>query len=291
MQKFIYIFLLSVLFCANITFAQTKRALLIGISDYGYAGKPDTWGNIHGANDVNLIYPTLKNKGFVITKICDQYATAKNIRAEFRKLNSSSKKGDYVYIHFSGHGQPFEDTNGDEEDGWDESIIPYDAQVKYIKGKYEGNNHIKDDELNKYIQNIRKKVGKKGFVFVVIDACHSGSSFMGDEEEASVRGTNKGFTMTGREYRPRLNTKGNFSIKASDNLANIIILEACRSYQSNYEIKENGIYYGPLSFYLNKTIESISISSVLQIINKVKEFMSEDKRLVRQNMVYETSIK
>ena len=103
MQKFIYIFLLSVLFCANITFAQTKRALLIGISDYGYAGKPDTWGNIHGANDVNLIYPTLKNKGFVITKICNRTATAKKIRSEFKKLISICKLGDFVYIHFSGH--------------------------------------------------------------------------------------------------------------------------------------------------------------------------------------------
>ena len=291
MQKFIYIFFLSTLFCANIAFAQTKRALLIGISDYGYAGKPDTWGNIHGANDVNLIYPTLKNKGFLITKICNRTATAKKIRSELKKLVSTCKLGDFVYIHFSGHGQPFEDLDGDEEDGWDESIIPYDAQMKYIKGSYEGKNHIKDDELNIYIQNIRRKVGQKGFVFVVIDACHSGSSFMGDEEEAFVRGTNKGFTMTGKEYRPRLNTKGNFSIKASDNLANIIILEACRSYQSNYEIKENGIYYGPLSFYLNKTIESTNIFSGLQIVKKVKELMGNDHRLVRQNMVYETSIK
>ena len=279
------------MFCANIAFAQTKRALLIGISDYGYAGKPDTWGNIHGANDVNLIYPTLKNKGFLITKICNRTATAKKIRSELKKLVSTCKLGDFVYIHFSGHGQPFEDLDGDEEDGWDESIIPYDAQMKYIKGSYEGKNHIKDDELNIYIQNIRRKVGQKGFVFVVIDACHSGSSFMGDEEEAFVRGTNKGFTMTGKEYRPRLNTKGNFSIKASDNLANIIILEACRSYQSNYEIKENGIYYGPLSFYLNKTIESTNIFSGLQIVKKVKELMGNDHRLVRQNMVYETSIK
>ena len=134
MKIILKICLLLALFCPNLTFAQTKRALLIGISDYGYAGKSDTWGNIHGANDVNLLYSTLKNKGFGITKICDKAATAKKIRSEFKKLISTCKLGDFVYIHFSGHGQPFEDLDGDEEDGWDESIIPYDAKMKYILG-------------------------------------------------------------------------------------------------------------------------------------------------------------
>jgi hypothetical protein len=31
--------------------------------------------------------------------------------------------GDIIYLHFSCHGQPFEDMNGDEADGWDESYL------------------------------------------------------------------------------------------------------------------------------------------------------------------------
>ena len=293
MKKFINIFLLTALFCANITFAQTKRALMIGISDYGYVGQPDTWTNIHGANDVNLLYPTLKNKGFVVTKICDKAATAKRIRSEFKKLISSCKLGDFVYIHFSGHGQPYEDLDGDEEDGWDESIIPYDAQIKYVKGKYEGKNHITDDELYKYYQNLRKSVGPKGFIFVVIDGCHAGSSYMGEEDnvdESTMRGTNKAFTINNKNYQPRLNTKSCFRISKKEGLANIILIQACRSYQSNYEIKENGQYYGPLSFYLNKVLTSSNSIFDINIILKVKQMMNQDSRLVRQNMVYETSI-
>ena len=39
------------------------------------------------------------------------------------------------------------DDNGDEEDGLDEALIPYDAQFWYAPGEYEGQNHLRDDEL------------------------------------------------------------------------------------------------------------------------------------------------
>lgn len=105
--------------------AQTKRALVIGISEYQYCGD-NSWGNIHGANDADLLVPILKAQGFNTTKLCNKAATAKRIRKGFNDLIASCKQGDMVYIHFSCHGQPFEDLNGDEEDGWDESVIPYD---------------------------------------------------------------------------------------------------------------------------------------------------------------------
>jgi hypothetical protein len=56
----------------------------------------------------------------------------------------------------------------------------------YQKGKYVGENHITDDELNGCLKDIREKVGPKGFVYVVIDACHAGSSYRGDEDEDSI---------------------------------------------------------------------------------------------------------
>jgi len=291
LKPFLFCFLISV--CVSL-YSQNKRALLIGISDYGYANFG--WTNIHGANDVNLLSPTLKNNGFNVIKVCNKDATAKRIRKEFDTLISKCKFGDYIYIHFSGHGQPFEDLNGDEDDGWDESIIPYDAMMKYQRDRYEGSSHITDDELSSYIRRIRTKVGINGFVFVVIDACHAGGSSRGDEEELTeeemfCRGTKIGFSPHGKVYRPRVNRNGHFIIQSENGLSNVIIIEACRSYQSNYEIKENGNYYGPLSFYLNKVLQSINISVSNEIPLRVKNMMDADRRLVRQNMVYESSIK
>ena len=276
--------------------AQTKRALIIGISDYDQRDM-HAWGVIHGANDANLIEPILKAQGFKTTKICNKAATAARIRSSLSDLLTSCKSGDIVYIHFSCHGQPFEDLDGDEEDGWDESIIPYDALMVYQKGKYEGANHIVDDELNTYFQKIRKKVGRRGLVCVVIDACHAGGSSRGEEESEEneellyVRGTKKGFSPHGKDFRPRINAKSHFRIPQEEGLADITILEACRSYQSNYEIKKDGKYYGPLTYYVSKTLARQAIPRNNEWVKEVQKMMENEPTLIRQNMVYETSIK
>ena len=276
--------------------AQEKRALLIGISDYPQSGD-NSWSNIHGARDVELIAPILKQQGFKVKTICDNKATANRIRKEMKILAASCRKGDKVYLHFSCHGQPFEDMNGDEEDGWDESIIPYDASMVYSKGKYEGANHITDDELHSFFLQLRKAVGVKGFVSVVIDACHAGGASRGDdgleedEDEVFVRGTNRGFSPRGREFRPRINSRGNFPIPQETGMANIVIMEACRSYQSNYEIKQSGKYYGPLSYYVSQVLARKNMSANMDWVLEVKRMMDSDRRLSRQNLVYETSLK
>lgn len=276
--------------------ATTKRALLVGISNYGQSGA-NSWNDIHGANDVELISKTLKKQDFKIITITNKNATARRIRKELKSLSNSCRKGDVVYIHFSCHGQPYEDLDGDEEDGWDESLVPYDARKVFSAGKYEGVNHIKDDELHTYIQKIRKAVGSKGFVCVIIDACHAGGSSRGDEgddeddDDPIIRGTKDGFSPHGKSFRPRIDTKSNFKIASSAGLSDVVIVEACRSYQSNCEIKQNGKYYGPLSYYLNKTLQSYSVSANLNWVNEVKSQMDRDRRLTKQNLVYETSLK
>ncbi len=274
-----------------LTYAQTKRAFLVGISYYPQTGE-QSWNNIHGANDVNLISNTLKSQSFKITSLTDKAATAKNIRKGLNDFIATCKLGDMVYLHFSCHGQPFEDLDGDEEDGWDEALIPFDAKKIYVKGKYEGANHITDDELNGYLKSIRSKVGLQGFVYVIIDACHAGSSYRGEEKEDSiiVRGTNMGFSASNRQYTPRIDKRGKIKIEKAANIANICILEACRSYQVNTEIKDNGKYYGPLSFYVNKTLQDTILNDNPSWINKVVSLLNQDIRLVRQNVVIETSL-
>lgn len=275
--------------------AQTKRALLVGISNYS-TNSATQWTDIHGANDVELIATTLKSQKFKTTKVTNQQATAKRIRKEFNSLVKSCRPGDVVYIHFSGHGQPFEDKNKDEEDGWDEAIIPYDAQKVYIKGEYEGANHILDDELYGYFNQIRKNIGPKGFLCVVIDACHAGNTYKGDEEddETFCRGTKQAFSPSGKPFRPRINADSNFrkyGIKQTAGFANILILEACRSYQSNNEIKQDGQYYGPLSYYVNKTLQLQTLTPSLNWVNKIRRLMDSDSRLSRQQMIFETTLK
>lgn len=206
-----------------------KRALLIGISHYPQTTKsnPCTWTNIHGSNDVRLLRGTLQKQGFRITTLTNAQATASHIRRALKRLCQQAAKGDMVVIHFSGHGQPFEDLSGDEADGWDEAIVPYDAKKCYSR-TYTGRCHIIDDELERYINSLRTTVGLRGFVYVVLDACHMGGASRDESETdsaACARGTNVGFSPNGRTYIPRIDRRGHFTVKASPRMAGVCYME------------------------------------------------------------------
>lgn len=282
--------LLLILFFSLNLYSQEKYAFLVGISDYGNEKEaPYKWTNINGTNDVRLLKPLLEKQGFRTITLMDSKATYSAIIKEMNKLTLKCKKGDYVYIHFSCHGQPFEDQNGDEDDGWDESIVPVDAGMIYKKGLYEGENHIIDDDLLVMMSKIRSKVGNTGVIYVVLDACHAGTSFRGDEEDV-VRGTNYGFSVEGKRYRPtRIEKKNHYQMKSISGYAPIIYLEACRPYQKNVEIVEKGVNYGGLSYYISRILSNHKLDRDYKWIYNVDSLMKNDIRLSNQNMVIEIS--
>ena len=287
-MKNIYLLLILSMF-TQLAMAQNKRALLVGISDYQCIYKYGGWNNIHGKNDIDMLNTTLKESGVSVSCLYDRGATKAGISKALNVLASQCKVGDIVYLHFSTHGQPFEDFSGDEDDGWDESIVPVDAPIEFTKGKYEGENHLIDDELHEYCTKIRKAIGTKGMLYVVIDACHAGKASMGIEEDV-IRGTKAGFTRSGKYYRPQKIEKGNYyNIPSSPTLGKVVFIEACRSYQVNKEIVENGKYYGALSYYINQVLSKQELTNDSKWVGKVRDMMSKDHRLTNQNMVIEYS--
>ena len=273
-------------------FAQQKHALLIGISDYPqYENADASWAPIHGTNDVQLISPLLAKQGFAINMLLNEGATHSAIENGFEKLERDVQQGDIVYVHLSGHGQAVEDEDGDEADGWDEAFIPYDAERSYREEGYHGENHLLDDELNGYLISIRRKVGKTGIVYVALDACHAGSAYRGEEDDDLFeRGTNKCFTKTGKRYEGFFKDKREI-IKMEDHndLAPIYMLEACLHYQVNTEIKQDGIYYGPLSYYISQQLLTTPLSFDTKWIEEVRKNFNKDIRLTLQDMVIESS--
>lgn len=235
-------------------------ALLIGISTYPKEEAGSSWVDIHGTNDTQLLLPMLFQHGYDVYLLENEKANAQNIRASIDKLIQHAQLNDTIYFHFSGHGQPVEDYDGDELDGWDESIIPYDAKMIWNESIYEGENHIIDDELNVYFNRLRCKVGAKGLVVAIIDACHSGTMYREYnvmDEDLSYRGVNIGFSRD-KFYRPKKeSTSSNYIIPTAKDLANIIIIEACQAGQCNQEVKIDGEYYGSLSYciYKNPTFD------------------------------------
>lgn len=131
---------------------------------------------------VEEILRNAKYKTKNIKKLINQQATKASIVNALKSLVTQSKRGDIVYVHFSGHGQQMKDVHNDENDGLDECWIPYDAYRKPCD-KDRGEKHLTDDEVNYYLNAIRDKVGDTGKILVVIDACHSGGATRGDDDE------------------------------------------------------------------------------------------------------------
>lgn len=295
-HHFLWTLILSMLSTPLALSAQQKHALLIGISNYPQYDYADaSWAPIHGTNDVQLISPILAKQGFKINTLTNESATHEAIGNSLKDLGNSVHAGDIVYIHLSGHGQAVEDEDGDEADGWDEAFIPFDAERTYRENGYHGENHLLDDELNGYLNSIRRKIGEEGVVYVVLDACHAGSAFRGEEEQDSVyvRGTEIGFSKNGKSYdlpKDKLDKRGNIRVFSEIGMSPIFILEACRSYEVNIEIKQNGTFYGSLSYYIVQQLLTNSLSFNIKWIEEVRKSMKNDIRLkVRQNMVVESS--
>jgi hypothetical protein len=225
---------------------------LVGISKY-----KAEWKSIHGSEDVALLTPVLKNQGFQVTALTNEQATRDGIINGLDAFIKKIKKGDIVYIHFSTHGQPVEDgMNGrarEEADGWDEAIVPYDAGSRYVKDGYNGSKHITDDEFNSYVSQIRAKIGPKGALYVVMDACHAGNLSKGGLE--TTRGTNEGLSRSGKKYSfANAENKQHYRLTSGAKLAPTLFLEACTSKERNTEISVKGKEYGSLSYMVYLTL-------------------------------------
>ena len=282
--------ILSLLCCiSSVAFSQRKRAFMVGISHYDTALTGFQWNNINGTEDVNLLTRILKKQGFAITSLLDEQATFDNITNQLSQFADKTKKGDIVYLHFSAHGQPVEDLNGDEEDGWDEAVIPIDAYKYYKKGVYEGKKHLLDDQLNTYVKKLRDKIGPTGILYVVIDACHAGTSSRANDE--TVRGTKVGFTYHNKVFKPSANKKSHYKIAPSAKQSHVLYLEACRPNQVNMEIKVADKRYGPLSYNIAQALQAKPLSTnAEEFLNGVKaSIMKGGHWPNNQNMVTEAS--
>ena len=239
--------------------APTDYAIVVGIGGYPEASG---WSRIHGDRDVPLVVGMLERNGFAkenIISLVNEEATKKAIENAFLSLRAGLKSGDKVYVHLSGHGQQVTDLDGDEEDDRDEAFVPYDACKKYVQGKYEGENHLVDDELFLLLSGMSEAVGKDGLVMIVIDACHSGDATRdigNGTDDSVVRGTADLFEIP-------IDTSCESGRKSAGQMAagsgrkiSWICLSACKSYQNNNEYKTEDGYYGRLSWVMNKVFVS-----------------------------------
>ena len=273
---------LLILLSLSVT-AQTKRALVIGIGEQ----QDKAWNKINGDKDVPFVQAMLKNAGFKsVTTLANRQATKVGIFRAFKRMTASCKHGDVVYIHYSGHGQQMTDVHNDEKDGLDECWIPYDACRK-ASATYHGEKHLTDDELNVYLNAIRNKIGAKGKLLVVIDACHSGDGTRGDDDEI-VRGVEDTLVVDSQNARGLYETfeaikwffvgdngKENvINTKAKPLAERWITISACRSDQVNVEMKSPAV--GKLTYALWKELKNSDKVNNDEFIRRIRKFVNRN---------------
>ncbi|MEF3048813.1 caspase family protein [Pseudotabrizicola sp. L79] len=164
------------------TGAGQVRAVLVGVGDYLHLD-----ADLQGPPaDVVLMAETLMARGVPATAITALTSGAAlpagvvqaapvraDILAALKAVSAASQPGDTVVFYFSGHGSQAPDANGDEGGGYDEILLPADADA--WKGQVGAvQNALIDDELAAWAQPMLARGVK---VVGIIDACHSATGF------------------------------------------------------------------------------------------------------------------
>jgi metacaspase-1 len=99
-----------------------------------------------------------RSQGFKTTVLKTKSATSTAVTAAITKAADTLKRGDILFLTYSGHGGQVPDTNGDEGDALDETWCLYDREFV-------------DDELYALWRRFEEGVR----IVMLSDSCHSGS--------------------------------------------------------------------------------------------------------------------
>lgn len=136
---------------------MAKIALCVGINDY-----PGFQNDLQGCvNDAHDWAGALQSRGFDVDLLLDSGATKTAILSRLKSAIAAAKATETVVFTYSGHGTWVPDQNGDESDGRDEAIVPYD----FAHGL------IVDDELADLFA--ANHTGAR--IVMISDSCHSGT--------------------------------------------------------------------------------------------------------------------
>lgn len=258
-------------------FAQTPRkiALIVAVGNYP---ESSGWQPIHSRNDAAMLSTALIRQGFKasnVTQLTDAEATKEGILKALRKLVKTLKPGDVFFFQFSGHGQQVADDNGDELDGYDEAIVPFDSPMKFEKNGYQGQNLIRDEELGALLEEARRRIGPTGNVMVILDSCHSGT---GTRAMSMARGTDYVMADSGYIAQQPRNKQENGWIPGAENgtLAPMVAYFGSSAGQLNYETRdEMGQPVGSLTYaFCRKLNDAGSKTTYRSLFDQIRTTMA-----------------
>ena len=143
---------------------MSSKAFVVGVASYA-----DPKNNLQGVNaDIPAIVATLGKFGIADVEVLrDANATAQGVMNGLNKLVTGAKKGDVRVFYFSGHGVllPPDFSGGDDADGRDEALVPYEGTVTTL---------ILDNWIAGFLKT---KIPADVAFWGIYDSCHSGDIF------------------------------------------------------------------------------------------------------------------
>jgi hypothetical protein len=243
---------------------MAKKALLVGINRY-----PDPENALRGClNDVRQVGDLLHaHFGFggngAARVLTDAHATTAAIVSGLHWLVDDASPGDVLVFHYSGHGSQVPDQHGDEADGLDEIICPYDL---------DWDDPFTDDDLYAIVRGLPASVN----LTVILDSCHSGTGL----RELPARGAaarSRWLEPPERLRRPLQEDRAmtRFGARAAE--CGAILIAGCRSDQSSADADIDGEYHGALTFFLCRAIDELSYAASYRAV------IARTRRLLQAN--------
>ena len=278
-----WILLVACPLCLSAQEAESPRfALLIGVDKYANLSPAEQLDG--SANDIKLIRSVLINRfGFKEENIIqrgDEEATGKGIREAFaellQRIDQLPQNGPraQVYFHFSGHGsqvadQPEGHEDRDEPDGYDETLVPHDAQ------RQGGDQDIRDDEINALINRVvGKETNPRAQFILVYDCCHSGSGARGATKTRQL-------ARSVDAVDPAMAERG---VRRKTLPPGVVFLSACHETEVEPEFQEDGKTYGLLTRFLSQVLtehETLSELSYDSLHDAIRSRYQSNRRVVQ----------
>jgi metacaspase-1 len=260
---------------------MARRALLVGLNHY-----PDPGNQLRGCvNDVRQTSEMLQQRhGFDAARgiklLIDARATTRAIVKELRWLLDGSAAGDVLVFHYSGHGAQVPDRHGDEHDGLDEIICPYDL---------DWDDPFTDDDLFEIVKDLAPGAN----LTVVLDCCHSGTGLrrpIGPGVAARPKYVPAPSAAEQPVARParRLESLGGavrqtraaaavtrFGARAAARGA--ILIAGCRANQVSADAWIDGEFHGALTYYLWKAAAEAQFQATYaQLARRTRSLLVEN---------------
>jgi len=240
-------------------------ALLVGIDTYDPRSRvPHLRGCV---TDVDQMARVLQERFGVpaanILRLTNEEATHQAIKKAFRQhllghaqtAHSDQQNAAPTFLfHYSGHGSQARDESGNEPDGLDETLVPYDSRTP---GVFD----IKDwelggliEELNAYSDNIT----------IILDCCHSGSGTRDVEMVRTRRCPPDLRPQPAESQRPSQSTSASSRAVSAGNWeigGQHVLLAGCRDREeaNEYAVSTGGERYwqGAMSHFLQRELQQL----------------------------------